>query len=128
MEKENPYTLNAGLKLVNDRAVPVYKASEEIFTYPVPSNLNNCCRASTVIYGTAPYMAGKGAPNKLIGLDHELRPQSTSRFNKYYDQKPYDFPMIDVSCRLPQRVRSYDPESTRGEIQNALFLQRYCKK
>lgn len=126
--ENNPYTLQAGLKVVNDHAVPIYKASEEVFAYPVPSNLNNCCRPSTVLYGTAPYMAGKGAPNELIMLDDSLRPQSTQLFKKYYDQKPYDFPSKDVSCRLPPRVRKFDPESTRGELQNALFLQRYCKK
>lgn len=122
------YSLQPGLKVVNDRAVPEYRADQHVFTYPQPSNLNYCCRPSTVVYGTAPYMAGKGAPNNLVDLEDSMRPQSTSEFNKYYAAKPYDFPSKNVQCMLPQRVRSYDPESTRGEIQNGLFLQRYCKK
>lgn len=128
MEKVNPYTLQPGLKIVNDHAVPIYKANQEVFAWPVPSNTNNCCRASTVLYGTAPYMAGKGAPNDLIELEDELRPQSTTEFNRYYAQMAYDFPRKNVQCKLPQRVRSWDPASSRGEIQNGLFLQRYCKK
>ena len=128
MERTNPYTLQAGLKHVTDRAVPEYRADQHVFTWPQPSNLNNCCRPSTTIYGTAPYMAGKGAPHELIETDDSMRPQSTSRFDKYYDEHPYDFPSKNVSCMLPQRVRGYDPENTRGELQNGLFVQRYCKK
>ena len=128
MEKTNPYTLQPGLKVVSDHAVPTYRADQEIFAYPTPSSLNTCCRASTVLYGTAPYMAGKGAPNHLIEVDDELRPQSTTEFNRYYAQKAYDFPQKNVQCMLPQRTRTWDPQSSRGEIQNGLFLQRYCKK
>jgi hypothetical protein len=126
--ERNPYTLQAGLKLVNDHAVPEYKADQHVFVWPQSSSLNNCCRPSTVVYGTAPYMAGKGAPHDLIELDDSLRPQNTSFFKKYYDQKPYDFPSKDVSCKLPQRTLSFDPANTRGELQNGLFLQRYCRR
>jgi len=128
MNNSNPYTLQAGLRHVTDHAVPEYRSDQHVFTWPQPANLNNCCRPSTEIYGTAPYMAGKGAPHELIDLDDRMRPQSTSEFNKYYTAKPYDFPSKNVECVLPQRSRGYDPESTRGEIQNGLFLQRYCKK
>ena len=128
MQNSNPYTLQPGLQRVQDRAVPEYRADQHVFVYPQPANLNYCCRPNTVIYGTAPYMAGKGAPHELIEVDDMLRPQSTSEFNKYYSSKPYDFPNKNVECMLPQRTRGYDPESTRGEIQNGLFLQRYCKK
>lgn len=126
--ERNPYTLQAGLKLVNDHVIPEYKADQYVFTWPQPASLNNCCRPSTTIYGTAPYMAGKGAPHELIELDDSLRPQSTSFFKKYYDQKPYDFPNKDVSCKLPQRTLNFDPANTRGELQNGLFLQRYCRR
>lgn len=128
MDASNPYLLQPGLKMVKDHAVPINRADQDIFTYPVPSSLNNCCRPSTVVYGTAPYMAGKGAPNALVETEDELRPQSTTEFNRYYAQKAYDFPQKNVQCKLPQRVRHWDPQSSRGEIQNGLFLQRYCKK
>ena len=129
MDRINPYTLQAGLRHVNDHAVPEHKADQHVFVWPQPANDNTAsCYPSTIIYGTAPYMAGKGAPHELIGVDDELRPQSTSFFKKYYDQKPFDFPRNDVSCMLPPRTRGYDPENTRGDLQNGLFLQRYCKK
>ena len=126
MDANNPWTLQPGLDLVNAHAVPVYKANQEVLTYPAPSNLNYCCRPSTVEYGTAPYMAGKGAPHDLIGVEDELRPQSTMEFNKYYAQNAYSFPSMNVQCKLPVRTRSWDPQDTRGELQNGLFVQRYC--
>lgn len=122
----NPWTLQPGIQHVQAHAVPEYRANEEIMTPPQPSNLNNCCRPSCVEYGTAPYMAGKGAPHSLIELDDAMRPQSTSAFEKYYQQHPYSFPSQNVECKLPQRVMSYEPQSTRAEMQNGLFLQRYC--
>ena len=120
------YTLQPGLQVVNDHAVPEYKATEHVFAPPQPSSLNNCCRPSTAIFGTAPYMAEKGAPAHLIDQDDALRPQSTKEFNKYYAQKPYDFPRQNMECKLPVRVWSSNPGSTRAEVQNGMFVQRYC--
>ena len=128
MDPNNPYLLQAGLQHLGAHAVPEYRANEEIMTPPQPSQLNYCCRPTTELYGTAPFMAGKGAPNHLIDVDDRLRPQSTSEFQKYYAGKPYDFPRQDVQCKLPVRTMSWEPESSRAEIQNGLFLQRYCKK
>ena len=128
MDANNPWTLQPGLDLVKAHAVPTYKANQEVLTYPAPSSLNYCCRPTTVEYGTAPYMAGKGAPHSLIAVEDELRPQSTMEFNKYYAQKPFDFPHRDVTCKLPQRTMSWEPQDTRAELQNGLFLQRYCNK
>ena len=128
MDANNPWVLQAGLQHVQAHAVPKYKANEEIMTPPQPSELNYCCRPTTELYGTAPFMAGKGAPHDLIEIDDKLRPQSTSEFKKYNDQKPYDFPHQNVKCMLPQRVMEWEPQDTRAEIQNGLFLRRYCKK
>jgi hypothetical protein len=80
-------------------------------------------------YGTAPYMAGKGAPNELIMLDDELRPQSTKQFKKIL-VRTYErnfFPLNDVSRIGPAPTMPWDPGSTRAEKQNFLFTARYCK-
>ena len=64
-------------------ALPSVKATEEIFVYPQPSSINcGGCRPNTMLYGTAPYMAGKGSPAQYIDVSDQLRPQTTSRFNK----------------------------------------------
>ena len=122
------YTLQPGLKIVSDRAIPEFQADQHIFSHPQPTNTNNCCRASTVLVGTAPYMAQKGAPAPLIEVEDRLRPQSTTEFNKGYTSKPYDFPSKNVKCVLPQRTIAFEPMSTRAEVQNGMFLQRYCNK
>ena len=77
------YQLQPGMKMVTDKAVPSVCATEEVFVYPQPSTLNyGSSRPNTMLYGTAPYMAGKGSPSQHIETSDALRPQSTSRFNK----------------------------------------------
>ena len=125
------YQLQPGIKLVTDNAVPTVCANEEVFVYPQPSTLNYISsRPNTMLYGTAPYMAGKGSPAQYIETSDALRPQSTSRFNKVlartYEQNLH--PIQDVSCKVPLRTRSYEPSSTRAELQNGLFQQRYLNK
>jgi len=126
------YQLQPGLSIVqNSDALPPVKATEEIFAYPQPSGLNcGGCRPNTMLYGTAPYKAGKGAPAQHIDVSDRLRPQSTSRFNKLvvdtYDRNY--FPLNNVECKLPIRSMSYEPASTRAELQNNLFQQRYLNK
>lgn len=125
------YQLQPGLKLVNDHAVPTVCADEEVFVYPQPSTLNyGSSRPNTMLYGTAPYMAGKGSPAEYIEASDALRPQSTSRFNKVlartYEQNLH--PLQNVACKVPLRTRSYEPSSTRAELQNGLFQQRYLNK
>jgi len=125
------YQLQPGIKLVNDNAVPTVCANEEVFVYPQPSTLNyGSSRPNTMLYGTAPYMAGKGSPAEHIETSDALRPQSTSRFNKVlartYEQNLH--PLQNVSCKVPLRTRSYEPSSTRAELQNGLFQQRYLNK
>ena len=126
------YQLQPGLAIVqNAGALPPVKATEEVFVYPQHSNLNYCdSRPNTMLYGTAPYMAGKGAPARFIETSDELRPQSTSRFNKVvvptYERNL--FPLTNMECKVPLRTLSYEPSSTRADLQNGLFHQRYANK
>ena len=126
------YTLQPGLTQIDRKAFPKDCAFggdlQGAFPPPQPSALNYCCRPSTMEYGTAPYMAGKGAPGHLISVDDELRPQSTKRFGKVLIE-PFArnfFPLADVHCLGPQRTMGVDPASTRAQTQNGLFQKRYC--
>jgi len=125
------YQLQPGMKVVKDHAVPSVCATEEVFLYPQPSTLNyGSSRPNTMLYGTAPYMAGKGSPAQYIETSDRLRPQSTSQFNKLlvntYEKKFH--PLQNVECKVPLRTRTYEPMSTRAETQNGLFQQRYLNK
>jgi hypothetical protein len=63
-------------------------------------------------------------------VSDQLRPQSTSRFNKHIVQtyeKNY-FPLNNVECKLPIRTMQYEPSSTRADLQNGLFQKRYLNK
>ena len=125
------YQLQPGLKVVENPAVPVNCATEEVFVYPQPSTLNyGSSRPNTMLYGTAPFMAGKGAPAEFIETSDELRPQSTSRFNKVL-AKTYEenlFPLQNMECKLPLRTIGSESMSTRSEVQNGMFNQRYLNK
>ena len=123
------YQLQPGLTQVDAATIPKPCASDFVFEYPVPSSLNFCCRPNTMIYGTAPYMAGGGAPGELIMLDDQLRPQTTSQFKKIYidTYAKNTFPWQNVQCLGPQRTMAFDPASTRAGMQNSMFTQRYTK-
>ena len=126
------YQLQPGLSRVqNAGALPPVKATDEIFVYPQPSSINcGSCRPNTMLYGTATYMAGKGSPAQYIDTSDQLRPQSTSRFNKNIVQT-YErrlFPLSNMECKVPLRTISYEPMSTRAEVQNGLFQKRYANK
>jgi len=126
------YQLQPGLSIVqNTGAIAPVKATDEVFVYPQPSSLNcGGCRPNTMLYGTSPYMAGKGAPANLIETSDQLRPQTTSRFNKVivptYERNL--FPLSNMECKIPLRSMTYEPMSTRAELQNGLFDQRYANK
>ena len=98
-----------------------------IMTYPRPTNLNYAIdRPQTMIYGTAPYMAGKGSPAELIMVSDRLRPQSTTAFqndNRYNTGD--DFPFVNTTCKIPLRFMDHDPVSTVAKTQNNLFNLRY---
>jgi hypothetical protein len=120
------YQLQPGLSIVeNTGALPARRATEDVFVYPQPSLDGG--RPNTMLYGTAPLMAGKGSPAQYIDTSDQLRPQSTSRFNKplvmTYEKNL--FPLNDMTCKVPLRTMEYEPSSTRAEIQNELFAQRY---
>lgn len=124
------YLLQPNLPRLENPAVPDVCANEEVFVYPQPSSMNYAGRPNTMLYGTAPYMAGKGAPNNLVMVADELRPQSTSVFNKKYVEtfKKNTFPLQDMKCSVPLRTIGWEPQSTRAELQNDFFEQRYGKK
>lgn len=125
------YQLQPGLFIVNNKdARPPVRATEEVFVYPQPSHLNYGSRPNTMLYGTAPYMAGKGAPAQHIETSDQLRPQSTTRFNKSIVQT-YErnlFPLNNMECKVPLRTMKYEPTSTRADVQNGLFQKRYVNK
>src|SRR6056300_567673 len=123
------YQLQPGLSLVENPAVPTNRATDDVFVYPQPSTLNFGSRPQTMLYGTAPYMAGKGSPAQYIDTSDQLRPQSTSQFNKIL-AKTYErnfHPLQNVECKIPLRTKTYEPMSTRAETQNCLFQQRYLQ-
>jgi hypothetical protein len=113
------YQLQPGLSIVqNTGAIAPVKATDEVFVYPQPSTLNgDGGRPNTMLYGTAPYRAGKGSPAQYIDTSDQLRPQSTSRF-----------PLTNMECKVPLRTMGYEPSSTRADVQNGLFQQRYVNK
>ena len=100
------YQLQPGMNLVENPARPSVCATDEVFVYPQPSTLNyGSSRPNTMLYGTSPYMAGKGAPAQYIETSDQLRPQSTSRFGKILT-KTHErnlFPLQDMSCKLFMR-------------------------
>jgi hypothetical protein len=121
------YTLQPNVRQVENPALPPNCATSDVFVYPQPSTQNYCCRPNTMLYGTAPYMAGKGAPEQFVDTADELRPQSTSQFKKPLIrtyEKNY-FPLQKMDCSVPLRTMTYEPASTRAELQNALFVKRY---
>ena len=123
------YQLQPGLSIVSNKgALPAVKATDEVFVYPQPSTLNcGGCRPNTMLYGTAPFKGGKGSPAQYIDTSDQLRPQSTTRFNQTVVQT-YErnlFPHSNMESKVPLRTMSYEPSSSRAELQNALFQQRY---
>jgi hypothetical protein len=123
------YQLQPGLTQIDSLTIPKPCADDFVFEYAKPSSLNLGSRPQTMLYGTAPYFAGKGAPAELVDVSDELRPQTTAQFKKIYvdtlDRNT--FPWQNVSCMGPVRSMQYEPASTRAELQNGLFMQRYSK-
>jgi len=124
------YLLQPGLNVVEAHAVPTECATKDFMIYPQSTDLNENHREyqQTMLIGTAPFMALKGAPSNLVDTEDALRPQSTLQFNESYTQFPRDFPAQNVSCALPVRTMKWDPINTRAQLQNELFTQRYCKQ
>ncbi|MBJ62928.1 MAG: hypothetical protein CMB57_06695 [Euryarchaeota archaeon] len=116
----------SGLRNLNTGVVPIVKPGEEIFTYPENSNANLPARPNTVLYGTAPFRGGGGAPAQLIDVSDELRPQSTTRFGKALVQPMENtlFP-VNNSMDAPPPPAPRGMVSSRAEVQNELYEQRY---
>jgi len=61
--------------------------------------------------------------SEIVATDDILRSQSTTTFNRYWTEKPFDFPT--QYTLPPQRVWTNDPTDTRAALQNASFMKRY---
>ena len=123
------YLLQPGLQQIeSSKVLPPNCATEAVMNPPEPSSLNYCCRPNTMLWGTAPFKAGKGAPNDLVMVADELRPQSTTQFGKVYVNNTSGgyFPIQNMECSQPLRTMSFEPASTRAQVQNGLFDRRYC--
>ncbi len=123
------YQLQPGLTQIDALTIPKPCATDFVFEYPKPSSLNLGDRPQTMLYGTAPYLGGNGAPSELVDVADSLRPQTTSQFNpKYVTSLERGLtPWQNVACLGPPRTLGYEPASTRAELQNGMFMQRYLK-
>jgi hypothetical protein len=124
------YQLQPGLINIDEQTTPSSSATDSFVIPPQPSNLNLCCRPNTELYGTAPYKAGKGAPNHLIELDDMLRPQSTTQFKKILTDtlQEHSFPWNTMPCSVELPTKTIVPGSTRAYNQNIMYEQRYVNK
>uniref|UniRef100_A0A6C0JT94 Uncharacterized protein n=1 Tax=viral metagenome TaxID=1070528 RepID=A0A6C0JT94_9ZZZZ len=123
------YQLQPDLVRLKNPAVPEHSALDYVFTYPQASSLNYVSsRPNTVLYGTSPYMAGKGSPAEYIETSDELRPQTTTQFGKItVDRYEKNLFPVHKTMPPPPLPRSYDPVSSRADLQNNLFDLRYNK-
>jgi hypothetical protein len=72
-------------------------------------------------------LTNRGTLNIVDMVDtlNKLIPADTKWFRKYYSEKPYDFPHQEV---LGVNSVSWDPRSTRSDLQNMLVQKRYFNK
>lgn len=120
--------LQPDLYRIQNPVVPEHSALDQVFTYPQSTSQNYGSRPNAVIYGTAPYMAGKGSPAEFIETSDELRPQSTTQFKSMVvDRYEKNLFPVHKNMPVPPLPRSYDPVSSRADLQNSLFDLRYNK-
>jgi hypothetical protein len=60
----------------------------------------------------------------MVLTDDALRSQTTSRNNKYYADRPYDFPHLYIE-KPDVKVMTWDPTSTYSMYQTASYAKRY---
>ena len=60
----------------------------------------------------------------LVMTDDALRSQMTSRNNKYYADKPYDFPSMEIKDPV-NKFLPWDPVSTFAIYQSMSYAKRY---
>lgn len=58
----------------------------------------------------------------VVRIDDMLRSQSTQRWNRFYNEQPYDFPNLYIRDAFP--VLTWNPVSTYSNDQNNRFDQR----
>ena len=58
----------------------------------------------------------------VVRVDDALRPQTTDRWNRWYNERAYDFPNLYIRERFP--VMTWNPLSTYSNDQNNRFDQR----
>lgn len=61
----------------------------------------------------------------MVMVSDALREQSTSRSNKYWTMKPFDFPTLYGVDGGDIRYMTFDPISTYAVDQSRSFAQRY---
>lgn len=61
----------------------------------------------------------------MVETGSRLIPADTKWFRKYYSEQPYDFPQQEV---LGINSVSWDPRSTRSDLQNFLLKERYFNR
>ena len=123
----NPYTLQPGLARLDKNAAQM--APDAVLEYPQSTNLNDNTRAiSTVLVGTAPYKGQKGAPAALVDVATQLRPSDTRLLPAERDTESNAWPPVMPPSDVARNTApGPTPASTRGDIQNALFVKRYGK-
>ena len=58
----------------------------------------------------------------IVRVDDALRSQTTSRWNRWYNERAYDFPNLSINKSFP--VLMWNPISTYSNDQNNRFDQR----
>jgi hypothetical protein len=58
----------------------------------------------------------------VVRVDDGLRSQSTSRWNRFYNERSYDFPNLYINAPFP--ILTWNPVSTYSNDQNNRFDQR----
>jgi len=58
----------------------------------------------------------------IVRVDDALRSQTTQRWNRFYNERAYDFPNLYISAPYP--VLTWNPISTYSNDQNNRFDQR----
>lgn len=61
----------------------------------------------------------------LVEADDSLRPQTTIAFNKHWTEFMFDFPNTYIQNKPPMFSEEPIPSSTRADVKNGLFNQRY---
>ncbi len=64
--------------------------------------------------------------SEIAEVSDALRPQTTTRWGKFWNEQSYDFPASYITT--PPRVMDWQPVNTYAIDQNTRFSQRYSAK